>query len=258
MIRRPPGSTLFPYPTLFRSDGLCRHTNRRRRTGNRRPGRHVPGDGDAGEQREPTDPRRLADGGPEPEQHGPQRTDRLRGLRRRGSRLRNAANLLYRLEWTAPRAEGHEFRGGNEPGHPGRSDRIGRILARGPPRDPRTRPRGVRVPRGPGPERLGRREELWIRPTEGAELLRDGGLGERRQPQPGGLDPEHGLLGPVRRVWRRGPRRLPGGGPPAVPRQLHLQALGRATGRTRDPRPPHLHLRAALSGPTFIFPMKWK
>src|SRR5436309_652600 len=36
--------------------------------------------------------------------------------------------------------------------------------------------------------------------------------------------------------------------------ELHLQALGRATGRTRDPRPPHLHLRAALSGPTFIFP----
>src|SRR5438552_1281640 len=51
---------------------------------------------------------------------------------------------------------------------------------------------------------------------------------------------------------------LPGGGPPAVSRELHRQALGRATGWPRNPRPPHLHLRAALSGPTFIFPVGWK
>src|SRR2546427_741155 len=94
--------------------------------------------------------------------------------------------------------------------------------------------------------------------TVATQLTVYGGLGERRQSEPRGLDPELGLLRTVRRVRRPGPGRLLGGGPPAIPRELHLQALGRATGRTRDPRPPHLHLRAALSGPTFIFRFKSK
>src|SRR2546425_12528249 len=156
------------------------------------------------------------------------------------------------------RAEGHELRGGNEPGHLGRGDRIGGVLARGPPRDSGARPSGIRVPRGARPERVGGRACLRIGASESPELLCDGGLGERRQSEPRGLDPELGLLRTVRRVRRPGPGRLLGGGPPAIPRELHLQALGRATGRTRDPRPPHLHLRAALSGPTFIFRFKSK
>src|SRR5437867_2580970 len=97
-----------------------------------------------------------------------------------------------------------------------------------------------------------------LTPTLSNTVSRDGGPSEGPPPQPGGMDPKHGLLGAVRRVWRRAPGRLPGGGPTAIARELHLHALGRATGWPRDPRPPHLHLRAALSGPTFIFPIRWK
>src|SRR5215211_9137066 len=36
MIRRPPRSTLFPYTTLFRSSGSCRHPKGARRAADRR------------------------------------------------------------------------------------------------------------------------------------------------------------------------------------------------------------------------------
>src|SRR5439155_1465016 len=129
-------------------------------------------------------------------------------------------DLLQRLTGPAPRAEGHELRGGNEPGHPGWSDRIGGILALGPPCDRRAGPRRIRVPGGPGPERLGRRTQLRIGHAESPELLRDGGLVQRREPEPRGLDAQLGLLGAIRGVRRPGSGRLPGGGPPAVSREL--------------------------------------
>src|SRR5436189_4210924 len=39
MIRRPPRSTLFPYTTLFRSDGYCRTTQSRNATRSGAPAR---------------------------------------------------------------------------------------------------------------------------------------------------------------------------------------------------------------------------
>src|SRR6266581_1782601 len=119
-------------------DGLRGHADRGRRARLRRPGGRLPGRGDDGEQREPAGPRGPADGGPKPEHDDSGRADRVRGLWRGRGRVRDAAALLHRLAWTAPRAEGDLLRRGHEPcGHRG-LNRIRGILAHGPPRNPGT------------------------------------------------------------------------------------------------------------------------
>src|SRR5437899_6232354 len=251
------------HPEQHRVEGragerLRGHVDRGRRSRFRRSRRHLPGHGGDGEQREPPRAGGLADGGPESEHDDAERTDRVRGLRRGGGRLRYAADLLHRLARPSPGSERRELCGGVDRRGRRRGDRDRGGLALRPARDPGPRPGGLRVPRGPGSERIGRGTELGIRPTEGPELLRHGGLEEQREFEPRGLDPHDGVRGSVHRVRWRCPGRLLGGSPPANPREPLVQVLGRATGRPRNPPPPHLHLRAALSGPTFIFLIGWK
>src|SRR6267143_961046 len=214
--------------------------------GFRLPRRRVPGPRDDDEQREPTRPRRAPHGSPQPEHDGPERADRVRGLWGRRSRLRDPPDLLHRLARAAPRAEGRLLRSGRGPRIGGGGRRVRGILAVRPQRGPGARSRGLRVPRESGFERLRRRAGFDVEPPESAELLRNDLLGEPGELEPRRLDPHDGLLGPVRGQRWTGSGRLPRGGPPAISRELPVQALGRAAGWPRNPPPP-VHLWAALT-----------
>src|SRR3989442_7319209 len=169
------------------------------------------------------------------------------------SRLGNTADLLHRLAWAPARPEGSLLRGGSGSRDRFVCHRFRWILALRPPRNPGTRSCRVRVPRGPRVERLRGGPELGFVAARGSELLRHGGLGKPRQLEPGGLEAHDRLLRAVCGV--RGPvaRRVPRGSPSPIPRELPVQALGRAAGCPRN-SPPPVHLWAALNrGPPFFY-----
>src|SRR3712207_6855066 len=86
MIRRPPRSTLFPYTTLFRSDGGPLHGRGRHRLVGRPPARASPGG-----LRRPVRRRGLAAA-----RGGPFRPVRLRRRDRKSTRLNSShANISY-------------------------------------------------------------------------------------------------------------------------------------------------------------------
>src|SRR5437870_1466488 len=170
------------------------------------------------------------------------------------SRLRNQADLLHRLARTPPRPEGSLLPGGR--GHRDRfvGHRVRRVLALRPPRNPGPRSRGVRVPRGSWVERVRGSSEFGLVSPEDPELLRHGRLREPGELELGRLDAHDRFLRTVRGVRGTVARRVPRGSESPIPREFSVQALGRATGRPRDPAPP-VHLWAALnSGPSlFLF-----
>src|SRR5438105_3293161 len=90
------------------------------------------------------------------------------------------------------------------------------------------------------------------RPTPA--VLRNGRLREPGELELGRLDAHDRFLRTVRGLWRTVARWIPRGSEPPIPRELPVQALGRATGRPRNPAPP-VHLWAALNrGPSlFLF-----
>src|SRR6266566_361131 len=175
-------------------------------------------------------------------------------MRRGGSRLRNQADLLQRLARTPPRPEGSLLRGGRGPGDRFVGHRVRRVLALRPPRNPGPRSRGVRVPSGSWVERVRGSSEFGLVPAEDPELLRHGRLREPGELELGRLDAHDRFLRTVRGLRRTVARWIPRGSESTIPRELPVQALGRATGRPRDPAPP-VHLWAALNrGPSlFLF-----
>src|SRR5256885_7308194 len=181
-------------------------------------------------------------------------------MRRGGSRLGNAADLLHRLERAPPRSEGSLLRGGRGPGDRFVGHRVCRVLGLRPPRNPGPRSRGVRVPRGSWVERVRGSSEFGLVPPEDPELLRHGRLREPGELELGRLDAHDRFLRTVRGLRRTVARRIPRGSESPIPRELPVQALGRATGRPRDPAPP-VHLWAALNrgpAPFFILENKYK
>src|SRR2546421_9772105 len=117
---------------------------------------------------------------------------------RRRSRLGDAADLLHRLARTPPRPEGSLVRSGPGSGDRLLGDRVRRILALRPARNPGTRSGGVRVPRGSRDERIRGSPELGLLPPENPELLRHGRLREPGELEPGGLDADDRILRSVR------------------------------------------------------------
>src|SRR2546421_9435909 len=172
---------------------------------------------------------------------------------RGGSRLGNAADLLHRLARAPPRSEGSLLRDGRGPRDRFVRHGLRRILALRPPRNPGPRSRGVRVPRGSWVERIHGGPEFGLVPPEDPELLRHGRLREPGELEPGRLDAHDRFLRTVRGLRRTVARRIPRGSESPIPRELPVQALGRATGRPRDPAPP-VHLWAALNrGPSLFY-----
>src|SRR2546430_5734303 len=94
MIRRPPRSTLFPYTTLFRSDGASQDRGPRVGAGARAAG-HL--------RRQPLEPRRHLAHPPLVDGHGPRPHRRRRGGRllvrseEHTSELQSQSNLVCRL-----------------------------------------------------------------------------------------------------------------------------------------------------------------
>src|SRR2546426_1172557 len=163
---------------------------------------------------------------------------------RGGSRLGNAADLLHRLERAPPRSEGSLLRGGRGPGDRFVGHRVCRVLGLRPPRNPGPRSRGVRVPRGSWVERVRGGPEFGLVPPEDPKLLRHGRLREPGELELGRLDAHGRFLRTVRGLWRTVARWVPRGSESPIPRELPVQALGRATGRPRNSAPP-VHLWAA-------------
>src|SRR6266550_2964799 len=181
-------------------------------------------------------------------------------MRRGGSRLGNAADLLYRLARAPPRSEGSFLRGGRGPGGRFVGHRVRRVLGLRPPRNPGPRSRGVRVPRGSWVERVRGSSEFGLVPPEDPELLRHGRLREPGELELGRLDTDDRFLRTVRGLRGTIARWVPCGSEPPIPREPPGQDLGRATGRPRDPAPP-VHLWAALNrgpSPFFILENKYK
>src|SRR5437016_13827132 len=173
-------------------------------------------------------------------------------MRRGGSRLGNAVDLLHRLARAPPCSEGSPLRGGRGPRDRVVGHRVSRILALRPPRNPGPRSRGVRVPRGSWVERVRGSSEFGLVSPEGPELLRHGRLREPGELELGRLDAHDCFLRTVRGLRGTVARRVPRGSEPPIPRELPVQALGRATGRPRDPAPP-VHLWAALKTAARLF-----
>src|SRR2546430_9098560 len=97
MIRRPPRSTLFPYTTLFRSDGFCRLGLRRGLLGRLGKGRACCARG--------------PDRGRDPAENGPDSDETEQGDRRseeHTSELQSQAKLVCRLLLEKKKARAHQ------------------------------------------------------------------------------------------------------------------------------------------------------